>query len=263
MVQQPDLSIIIPAYNEEERLQKTLEDLDSFLCQQSLSYEIIVVSDGSQDNTGVLVQSWQKAHANTLLIQNQYNSGKGYAVKQGALEAQGRYILMYDADGATPIAEVERLWQVLQKKPYAIAIGSRALACGQTKVETKLYRKLIGRVFNTLLFALTPGIQDTQCGFKLFPSNIAHAIFNRQTLKGFAFDVELLHIALENQIEICEVPVNWQNQPGSKVNLLWDSGMMFLSLVKIAWQSCLGYYQLKQLKTSGRYQPTFSRMSAS
>jgi dolichyl-phosphate beta-glucosyltransferase len=238
------LSVVIPAYNEEDRLPATLRIVEAYLSNQNFGYEIIVVDDGSEDATSEAVQTFRRSYPSTRLIRYAENSGKGHAVKTGVLEAFGNYVLVYDADGATPINEIERLLDAVHKNLGAIVIGSRAKPSDKTYVLTKLHRKIIGRFFNLLLFVLTPGLEDTQCGFKLFPREIAALLFSHQTLNGFAFDVEILHMAFQNQIPVIEVPINWMNKSGSKVNVLIDSWIMLAGLLKIGWLSLLGYYQL-------------------
>ncbi|HEY9686348.1 MAG TPA: dolichyl-phosphate beta-glucosyltransferase [Coleofasciculaceae cyanobacterium] len=249
------LSVVIPACNEELRLSKTLDTLTGYLASQPFSSEIIVVDDGSADGTSQLVQNWANTYPIIRLDGYSQNQGKGNAVRHGIRQARGKAILVLDADGATPIEELERLDEAFRTQPYSIVIGSRSRDTSSTRVKTAFHRKIIGRIFNSLLFLLTPGIQDTQCGFKLFPANIAAELFEKQTLKGFAFDVEILHAALCNRIPVVEVPVNWNNQPGSKVNLITDSSVMFFSLVKIGWNSLLGHYRLDSVLPAHSLRP--------
>ena len=239
------LSVVIPAYNESRRLGKTLDILSRYLAAQSFKYEIIIVDDGSMDRTPELVRDLAQLYPGIRLVGYSRNKGKGNAVRHGIQRSRGKLILVMDADGATPIAEFERLHSCLQDNQNAIIIGSRRNTAS-TRVRTALHRKIIGRIFNSFLFLLTPGIEDTQCGFKLFPASIAAQLSARQTLKGFAFDVEILHAALRNHIEVIEVPVNWNNQAGSKVNVLVDSCSMFFSLIAIGWHSLLNHYGLDE-----------------
>jgi dolichyl-phosphate beta-glucosyltransferase len=161
------------------------------------------------------------------LIQLPRNYGKGHAVRLGVLNSRGASILFADADGATPIQEFERLAAALHDGAD-IAIGSRALASSETKVATSLHRRLFGRVFNKCVnLILLPSIADTQCGFKIFTRKAALFLFRRQRADRFSFDVELLYMAHKANLNIKEVPINWKNVPGSKVNLILDSLSMF------------------------------------
>jgi dolichyl-phosphate beta-glucosyltransferase len=245
-IKAPRLSVIIPAYNESRRLPATLQALEAYLSHQNYGYEVIVVDDGSLDGTGVVVSDWESQHPNTALIQYYQNQGKGYAVQQGIRASMGEYCLIYDADGATPIQELERLWAAIDRGTYEIVIGSRALPSQTTHIKAHLHRKILGRVFTGLLRGLVHDIQDTQCGFKLFKREKALPLFARQTLKGYAFDVEILHMAQQNHYQIREIPINWADVPGSKVHVMVDSWRMFWSLFKIAWQSYQGQYRLTE-----------------
>jgi glycosyltransferase involved in cell wall biosynthesis len=240
---QPLLSIIIPAYNEAARLPATLETLDRFCAQQSEGVEVIVVDDGSTDDTVAWLTQWAQTHPNTVLISLPQNRGKGHAVRAGVLEATGQYLLVMDADGAAAITEFPRLWAVMAAEPIPIVIGSRALKSRETVVKGHWHRKLLGRCFTTLLFALVPGIRDTQCGFKLFERGTAQHLFTLQTLDGYAYDVEILHAARLNGYPVREVPINWTNVAGSKVNVMTDSVKMGWDLVRIGWQSLQGHYR--------------------
>jgi dolichyl-phosphate beta-glucosyltransferase len=218
-----DISIVIPAFNEERRLPPTLLDMIDFFDRQPLSYEIVVVDDGSRDSTCEVVRKFERVRQQVKLIQLPKNYGKGHAVRLGVLNSRGNTVLFADADGATPIAEFSKLYAAIQAGA-PIAIGSRALASLDTKVSTSIHRKLLGRIFNRCVNALlVPSITDTQCGFKMFTKPVAQFLFKQQTSDGFSFDVELLHIALKAGIPVQEVAINWNNIPGSKVNLILDS----------------------------------------
>ncbi|RIL07453.1 MAG: glycosyl transferase family 2 [Proteobacteria bacterium] len=230
---QPQLSIVIPAYNEQWRIPSTLIDVIDYFARLNLPYEVIVVDDGSRDQTGHVIEKFQNITPGLRLIRLAENRGKGHAVRVGVLNARGKRILFADADGATPIAEIERLVKAIDQGSD-VAIGSRALSSEDTKVITRWYRKYLGRVFNLMVnWWIVPEIADTQCGFKLFTAEAADFIFKRQRCDGFAFDVELLYLARRSGMRIAEVPVNWTNVPGSKVNLAVDSILMFLEILKI------------------------------
>jgi dolichyl-phosphate beta-glucosyltransferase len=233
------LSIIIPAYNEERRLPLTLVETIDYFDQrvspepEGFSYEILVIDDGSSDHTASIVKKFEKIRHQLRLLRLPVNSGKGRAVQVGMLNARGNRVLFMDADGATPIAEFERLNLALDQGAQ-VAFGSRALISNDTKVDTVWYRKYPGRVFNFLVNSILLGeVADTQCGFKLFTAKAAHFLFSKQTLAGFGFDVEILYLARKAAIPSKEVPVNWSNVPGSKVSLLRDSLRMFLEIVII------------------------------
>ena len=227
-----DLSVIIPAYNEEWRLPPTLIDIVDYLDQLPLHYEIVVVDDGSKDSTATVVHKFERVRKQIRLIRLPKNCGKGYAVRTGAMNAKGALILFADADGATPFAEFHRLDEAL-KKGADIAIGSRALSSQETKVETSFHRKYLGRAFNLCInWILLPGFADTQCGFKLFKRNAAMFLFGQQRSSGFSFDVELLYMAKLAGLKIDEVPINWHNVPGSKVRLIVDAMRMFRDVIR-------------------------------
>lgn len=222
-----DLSVIVPAYNEERRLPPTLINMIDFFDGRGISYEIIVVDDGSKDGTSEIVRKFERVRDQVRSIQLPRNYGKGHAVRLGVLNSRGKRILFADADGATPIEEFVRLDETLNRGA-SVAIGSRALASSETKVSTSFHRRLLGRIFNRCVNTiLLPSITDTQCGFKMFTRPVALFLFKNQRSDRFSFDVELLYIAKKAGIPISEVAINWNNIPGSKVNLVFDSLKMF------------------------------------
>lgn len=234
------LSLVIPAYNEQERLPPTLDSLLEFFGVDTEGYEVIVANDGSTDDTVQVVKSYQQKAAQIKLLSLTENQGKGAATKAGVLAAQGAFVLFEDADGSTPIGEIERLQQAINDGAD-IAIGSRALCSEETAVATSFHRKALGRLFNWLMNALLlPGIADTQCGFKLFTREAARFVFTKQQTTGFSFDLELLYIARAVNLKISEVPVNWTNVEGSKVNLIADAQKMFFDAFRIrSWHKTL------------------------
>ncbi|MCI5064232.1 glycosyltransferase family 2 protein [bacterium] len=237
----PELSVVIPAYNEEHRLPPTLIDLLSTLESSSphpltSSFEIIVVDDGSRDHTAEVARAFGAVCPQIRTLQLPKNMGKGHAVRAGALNSNGKLVLFADADGSTPMAELSRLKNAIEEGAD-IAIGSRALPSEETTVETRWYRKAIGRTFNFLVNTfLLPEVSDTQCGFKLFTRSAAMELFRRQQSDGFSFDLEILLLARKLGMEVREVSVNWANVPGSKVNLVTDSAKMFLDIFRFAWR---------------------------
>jgi len=236
----PRLSVVIPAYNEQDRIERTLTRVVEYLDGRGEPYEILVVSDGSTDATEGIVQRFAQTHPQVKLFAYQPNRGKGYAVRYGILRAQGERILFSDADLATPIEELEKLEPYLERG-YPVAIGSRPLRESQLVVRQPFYREMAGRAFNKVVQVLAVrGIHDTQCGFKLFTRDAAHAIFSRCRLNGFSFDFEALFYAQRLGYEIAEVPIRWMHQEGSKVRLLRDGLRMLRDLVWLrlsAWRS--------------------------
>lgn len=226
------LSVIVPAFNEERRLPPTLIDMIDYLDTMKLSYEIIVVDDGSNDLTAQVVRKFERVRSQVRLIQLPKNTGKGHAVRVGVLNSHGDRVLFADADGATLFTELSKLQKSLDTGAD-IAIGSRALQDNETKVTTVMHRKVLGRMFNFFVNRIVlPGVADTQCGFKLFKRNIAQFVFKHQRADRFSFDVEVLYIAQRIEAKIAEIPVNWTNVPGSKVNLIRDALKMFRDILK-------------------------------
>ena len=232
------ISIIIPAYNEDRRLPSTLEKIQRYLRQSSWDFaEIVVVDDGSRDATGEVAR-----RSGARLIANPRNRGKGYTVRQGMLEARGEWALFCDADLSSPIEELDKLWSAAEREQAAVAIGSRALDRSLIGVRQPFFRDRVGRFFN-LAMRLVTGLpfRDTQCGFKLFDAGAAQAIFSRQLLNGFGFDVEVLYIARRLRYKCVEVPVRWNDVAGTKVSL-WRGVAAFLDPLKVRWNSLIGKY---------------------
>jgi dolichyl-phosphate beta-glucosyltransferase len=243
----PALSVVIPAYNEESRLAPTIREIAAYFRSCGRSSELIVVDDGSRDGTSALVSALTAEYEELRLIRLPTNRGKGYAVRSGVVNSAGQYVLFADADGSTPIAEIERL-ETAVLAGADIAIGSRALASSEVKVKARLYRRLMGRLFHGFVRLLTVrGIRDTQCGFKLFRSPVAHELFSRSRLDGFAFDVEVLFMAQRFGHRVAEIPVNWVHKAGSRVNLVLDSLRMARDLLQIRLYALQGAYDTPRL----------------
>ncbi|MDR3580389.1 MAG: glycosyltransferase family 2 protein [Oryzomonas sp.] len=238
----PSLSIIIPAYNEEDRLPRYLGSIVKYLTEKNTSYELIIVDDGSTDSTATVVEKIMETNPHVKIIRTSQNHGKGFAVKAGMLNACGKLRLFADADGATPIKELERLRQGIESGAD-IAIASRALHDGSTTVTARLHRKIIGTIFNLVVGLLAvQDVNDTQCGFKLFTEASANAIFPLQRISGFGFDVEILFICKKKGYRVKEIPVNWIDIKGSKVKLFRDSWKMFIDVIAIRLNDLRGVY---------------------
>jgi dolichyl-phosphate beta-glucosyltransferase len=229
------LSIIIPAYNEQARLPRTVLETIQWCTTRAFDFELIIVDDGSQDETLALGRLFEESDVRIRTLACPH-MGKGATVRMGILNAKGCVVLFMDADGATPLNEIPKLLAAIEQG-HDVAIGSRVVQHpGQVEIKTSLHRRFIGRVFALFvnLFAIE-GIADTQCGFKMFSRDAATAIFSRQKTVGFAFDVEVLFIARRLSLAITEIPVNWVAQPGSKVNLVTDSVRMLWDICHIRW----------------------------
>lgn len=239
----PFLSIVIPAYNEERRLPRTLEQVLTFLDKQKYTAEVLVVENGSSDRTFEVAQEYAEGQKK-LRVFREKQRGKGSAARRGMLEAQGEYRFLCDADLSMPIHEVN------QFLPPAIidvdvAIASREIP-GAIRYNEPQYRHLVGRVFNSLIRLLVlPRLQDTQCGFKCFSAKVVEEVFPYQTLTGWAFDVEILYIARRKGYQIQEVPINWYFNADSKVSVLQDSWQMFQDLFTIRRNARRGLYEKK------------------
>jgi glycosyltransferase involved in cell wall biosynthesis len=246
------LSIVVPAYNEERRLPETLNDILAYLDQQPYRSELIVVDDGSTDRTAALVEERATRHASLRLLRLDHR-GKGFAVRAGALAACGEYVLLCDADLATPIEEWEKLHRMFGAG-YAVVIGSRE-GLGARRLGEPWYRHLMGRVFNMIIrLVALRGIQDTQCGFKALRQPVAADLFQRVQIYGdnaptvhgpavTAYDVEMLFLADKRGYRIAEVPVLWRYGTETKVNPLRDSLRCLRDVLRVRWYALRGRYQ--------------------
>jgi dolichyl-phosphate beta-glucosyltransferase len=254
----PLLSIVIPAYNEEQRLGKTLAETFDYLAAQDYTSEIIVVDDGSQDRTVEIANGFQtRAREKTKLIvlQNPGNRGKGYAVRNGMMHANGEIHLFFDADLATPLDQIPKVVQPLLQGEYDVIFGSRALSEAVIQVEQSYLRQLRGRAGNIIIRILTGmDIKDTQCGFKAFRRQTSQAVFPLQQIEGFGFDPEILFIAHKQGWRWIEVPVVWRHVEGSKVTMLSASINVFLEVFKIRWNDLMGKYDSQKITEAARLQ---------
>lgn len=242
-----EISIVIPAYNEERRLEPTLLEAVAYFRALRRTAEIIVVDDGSRDQTAAIATRLARQFPEIRLIRLAANRGKGHAVRTGMINSRGALALFADADGATPFSEFERLESAILEGTD-IAIGSRALHAEGIQVKARPYRRLIGRLFHFLVRVLTVrGLHDTQCGFKLLTAPAAHNLFSRMRMDGFSFDVELLLMARRQGYRVTEVPVNWNHKPGSRVNLALDSLRMARDLFRIRALALQGTYDQPHL----------------
>ncbi len=227
-----DLSIVIPAFNEEDRLERSLPLVRRYCRRAWPSHEVIVVDDGSTDGTSEVVSRLAGEWKNLGLRVLERNRGKGYATRTGVLAARGEWILCTDADLSMPIEQVERF--LARGGEHPVVIGSRVIPGALALRPPPLHRTVMGRVFNWMVRALVGGNHlDTQCGFKLFRRDAARAIFSRLEVEGFAFDVEVLYLADLLGYTVCEVPVSWQDQDHSTMRLFSDPPRMFLDILKI------------------------------
>lgn len=238
----PAISIVIPAYNEAERLGPTLDRVLAFAHESGWNAEIIVVDDGSRDDTAEIVRSYAQKSALVRLVDNFVNRGKGYSVRNGVLHARGEFILFTDADMSSPIEEAPKLLQPLLDEAD-IAIGSRwAKSELQTKRQS-LVRQFLGRVFNLLLrLILRLDFKDTQCGFKAFRREAAKAVFPLQRIEGWGFDPEVLFLARKQGFRTVEVPVRWGHDTRTRINPILDGAQMVSDMLLIRWNSITGKY---------------------
>jgi len=243
------LSVVIPAYNEARRILPYLQAIAAYMGRRGLSYEILVVDDGSQDDTAMLVARTGTELSPIRLIRLPRNSGKGAAVRAGMQAAQGDLQLFADADGATPIQELERL-EAAMNNGADLAIGSRTMASRDSRyrVQARLHRTLLGNLFNRIVRRLgIRDVNDTQCGFKLFRKPVARDLFAVARVDGYGFDLELLYVAQQRGYRIAEVPINWTDQPGSKVRVLRDGLAMMREMLAVRRNNAGGIYTAQRL----------------
>jgi len=235
-------SIVIPAYNESERITATLDKVLAYIAQEHWMAEIVVVNDGSRDNTAEIIRRYGRQNPAVRLVENPGNRGKGFSVRNGMMSSNGDILLFTDADLSSPIHEANKLFAALDQGAD-IAIGSRWL---QAELQTKrqsLLRQVFGRVFNLCLRVIL-GLKfvDTQCGFKAFKREAAQQVFPRQRIERWGFDPESLYLARKAKLRVDEIPVEWANDDRSKVNPVRDGFRMFGELLKVRWNDMTGKY---------------------
>jgi len=240
----PDLSIIIPSYNEDSRLPATLERIAAYLLTYGREAEVLVVDDGSKDGTAAVAESFRSKIPRLRVVSNGVNRGKGYSVRYGMQEARGRIALFTDADLSAPIEEAGKLLGALETND--VAIGSRAMDRSLISVHESPFREFAGIIFNKIVRSvLWLPFVDTQCGFKAFRRERCGVIFEQQTIERFGFDPELLYLARHHGLRAVEIPVRWGHSPATKVSMLHDSIQMFIDVFTIRWNALRGRYPRK------------------
>ena len=240
----PHLSIVIPAYNEENRIGRTLTETFDYLDGQNYSSEVIVVNDGSSDHTVETVRNFEsRAGGRLRLIENPGNRGKGYSVRNGMLHASGEIALFFDADMATPTSEIVKVIEPIAKGGYDVVFGSRALDRSLIGTHQSLFRETLGRGANLVQFAFTGlRFKDTQCGFKAFRREAAQSVFRLQLIEGFGFDPEILFIAKKQGWRLLETSVRWNHIEGSKLNPITAYFKALMEVSTIRWNNLVGKY---------------------
>ena len=240
----PDLSIIIPSYNEEARLPATLERIAAYLSASGRNAEVLVVDDGSKDGTAAVAEYYGVKIPGLRVVSNGVNRGKGFSVRHGIQEARGRIALFTDADISAPIEEAGKLIEALDN--YVVAIGSRAMDRNLITVHESPFREFAGIIFNKIVrVILWLPFVETQCGFKAFRRERCGIIFEQQTIERFGFDPELLYLARHHGLKVVEIPVRWGHSPATKVSMLHDSIQLFIDVFTIRLNSLRGRYPRK------------------
>ncbi len=236
----PRVSVVIPAYNESERILPTVGAIAAYMSSRDEPWELIVADDGSKDNTVALLQ--QLGLVNMRVLQAAKNGGKGSAVRRGVLASRGEFILFADADQSTPIEQFEMLLGPVSNGHYGISVGSRALLSAEATKKSVLRRVISKGLQIVVRFGFRIDTRDTQCGFKLFRRDVALDLFGRQLMDGFSFDLELLYLAAKRGYKTIEVPVEWIDAPGSKVDATKVSLSFLVDLCKIRINDIRGRY---------------------
>jgi len=240
------LTIVIPAFNEAKKIEATVNEVTEYLSGKGYSYELIIVDDGSEDDTLDIIKRYKSinSNGNIKILENVSNKGKGYAVRNGIMQATGDYILFMDADNSTRIFEIERVLPSF-KEGFDIVIGSRRLknVPGNIVISQPSYRHVLGEIYiyiSRLFFKIS--VRDYNCGFKIFKNNVAKKIFSKQMMDDWSFDLETLFLVEKNCFKIKEVPVNWKHHKGSKVRPVLDGIKSFISILMIKANDMAGKY---------------------
>src|SRR5579862_6029457 len=253
MTRYPKYSIIIPAYNESARIPATLRSVVDAVRARAWDAEVVVVNDGSRDDTAALVRDFALTAPEVRLLENTKNSGKGYSVRTGILHALGEIVMFTDADLSSPIEEADGLFAAIAAGAD-IAIGSRWLATSRQTHRQPLYRQFFGRCFNLLTrMVMNLPFADTQCGFKAFTRSAAQTVFQLQTIERWGFDPEILFIALKRGYRIAEVPVSWAHDERTRISYLKDGMRMLQDIAIVRWNALLGRYnkQVERIHRAG------------
>ncbi len=249
MTDRPQVSIVIPAYNEARRLPRGLERIWAYLDARHLDAEVIVVDDGSSDASAQIAEEFRAVLPSLRVLRNQINRGKGYSVRRGMLEARGRLALFTDTDLSAPIEEADKLFAAL--KSCDVAFGSRAVDRSLISTHQSRFREVAGIIFNKLVQAVIGlPIVDTQCGFKAFVTDRARMVFEQQRIERFGFDPEVLFLAARHGLRWAEIPVRWSHDPDTKVHVFRDSLRMLVELAQIRWNWLCGRYPKRKPSTS-------------
>ncbi|MCU1286023.1 MAG: glycosyl transferase, family 2 [Acidobacteriales bacterium] len=235
-------SIVIPAYNESQRIVESLDKILAYIADQRWDAEIIIVNDGSRDNTADIIRRYMRDYPNVRLLENPGNRGKGYSVRHGMMEAKGDIMLLTDADLSAPIYEAPKLFDALSQGAD-IAIGSRWKDRRSQTVRQPVYRQITGRIFNALLRTILGlPLKDTQCGFKAFTRRAAESVFPPQIVERWGYDAEILFLGKKFKFKIAEVPVEWANDLRSKINPIRDGFSIVWDMVRVRTYSLTGKY---------------------
>ena len=244
-------SFVIPAYNESARLRPSLDEILRYIQHRNWDAEILVVNDGSTDDTAQVVREYGKNHPQVLLVENPSNRGKGYSVRNGMLHARGDVCLFTDADLSSPVAESQKLFDAIAQGAD-IAIGSRWLRAELQTERQPLYRQLFGRIFNLVLrIFLGLRFADTQCGFKAFRQDAVRRIFPLQRIERWGFDPEILFLARRGGLRVEEIPVVWAHSEGTRLHPFRDGLRMFMEVLRIRWHAIVGDYSATGVTSPG------------
>jgi len=237
----PALSLVIPAYNEQARLPYTLGEIETYVCREQVDCEVLVVDNGSHDATSVVVQQAAGRFPRLRLLRTD-RRGKGLAVRTGVLASRGEIVIFADADLSWPVADISRFMAMVDPDKAPIVIGSRE-GYGARRIGEPIYRHVMGRVFNRVVQGVAvPGVEDSQCGFKAFGRDAAHAIFGRQRIDGFGFDVEILYLARRFGYPIRVVPLQWVHKENSRVMPVRDTLLMLSDVLRVRFNGWRGRY---------------------